>query len=63
MTDMKAKTQDCYLQGVSTNNVAPGKIVAGIKGASERTDATKRADAFPESEKKPTECRDAARRK
>ena len=56
MTDMKTRTQDCYLQGVSTNNVTPGKIVTGIKGASERTDATKRTDAFAEFGEKADRC-------
>jgi hypothetical protein len=48
MSDEKKSNWDCYLRGVSTANVAPGKLISGIKGAAER-DAAKRADAFPES--------------
>jgi hypothetical protein len=59
MSDIKpTKPLDCYLRGISTANVVPGKLVSGIKGAGERADAVcKRGDAFEESEKKPTDAR------
>jgi hypothetical protein len=60
MSDVKqpSKPLDSYLRGVSTANVAPGKLISGIKGAGERADAVrKRDEAFEESEKKPTDAR------
>jgi hypothetical protein len=56
MSEVKKSNWDCYLRGVSTNNVEPGKLISGIKGAGDR-DATKRADAFAGSENKPTDAR------
>jgi hypothetical protein len=47
MSDEKKSNWDCYLRGVSTANVAPGKLISGIKGASARADALRRRDAFP----------------
>ena len=49
---------DCYLRGVSTANVKPGRLISGIKSGSER-EAAKRADAFPESAKPLAERIDA----
>jgi hypothetical protein len=58
MSDQKKSNWDCYLRGVSTANVAPGKLISGIKGAGDRADALRpRGDAFPEAEKKPTDAR------
>jgi hypothetical protein len=56
MSDEKKTKWGCYLAGISTSNVAPGKLISGIKGAGERADAAKRprVDAFPESAEKPT---------
>jgi hypothetical protein len=45
MSDQKKSNWDCYLRGVSTANVAPGKLISGIKGAGDRADAVRR-DAF-----------------
>jgi hypothetical protein len=44
---------DCYLRGISTSSVTPGKLIKGIKGAGD----SKRADAWPESEKTPPDAR------
>ncbi len=56
--ETKVKPLDCYLRGVSTDGVAPGKLISGIKGAGER-EAAKRADAFPKSAKPIAERIDA----
>ena len=53
MSEVKRKPLDVYIRGISTSNVVPLKLIKGIKGAGD----PKRADAFAESEKKPTDAR------
>jgi hypothetical protein len=57
MDPCKTKPIDCYLRGVSTANVVPGRLISGIKGSGERADALRRRDAFEES---PTPLREQA---
>jgi hypothetical protein len=48
MSDAKCKPLDIYLAGNKCENIAPGKLVKGIRGAG---NAAKRMDAFEESKK------------
>ena len=53
MSEVRRKPLDVYLRGISCENVKPNKLIKGIKGAGD----PQRADAFAESEKKPTDAR------
>jgi hypothetical protein len=56
MADNAGKPLDTRLRGISTENIVPLKCVrVGNRSATERAD--RRADTFPESEKKQSDAR------
>jgi hypothetical protein len=59
MSDVKqpSKPLDCYLAGTKCESTTAPSNSSWLKRSDKRADAFRRGDAFPESEKKPTDAR------